>query len=63
LFHAIPAKLLYAETGRKRPRAGLLRFSTKCTAKGAAEVTRAAAEADYGADLPLLVKRLGRRLL
>ena len=63
MFDAIPAKLLYAETGRKRPRAGLLRFSTKCTAKGAAEVTRAAAEADYGADLPLQVKCLGRRPL
>jgi hypothetical protein len=29
--------------------------------KGAAELTRAAADADYGADLPLLIKRFGRR--
>jgi transposase len=56
-FTAIRAKLLYAETARKRPGAGLLRFSMK----GAAELPRAAADADYGADLPLLIKRLGRR--
>jgi hypothetical protein len=29
--------------------------------KGAAELTRAAPDADYGADLPLLIKRLERR--
>jgi hypothetical protein len=58
-FSAIRAKLLYAETGRKRPKAGLLRFSLK----GATEATRVAADADYGADLRLLVKRLGQRPL
>jgi transposase len=56
-FSAIRAKLLYAETGRRRPKAGLLRFSLK----GVTEAARVAAEADYGADLRLLVKRLGRR--
>ncbi len=58
-FSAIRAKLLYAETARKRPKAGLLRFSMK----GTSELPRAAADADYGADLPLLIKRLGRRPL
>ena len=58
-FTAIRAKLLYAETARKRPKAGLLRFSTKA----ASELTRAAPDADYGADLPLLIRRLGRRPL
>ena len=56
-FSAIRAKLLYAEIGRRRPKAGLLRFSPK----GATEATRVAADADYGADLRLLVKHLGRR--
>jgi hypothetical protein len=58
-FSAIRAKLLYAETGRRRPKAGLLRFSLK----GVTEATRVAADADYGADLCLLVKCLGRRPL
>jgi hypothetical protein len=56
LVQCDPGKLLYAETARKRPKAGLLRFSTKA----ASELTRAAADADYGADLPLLIRRLGR---
>jgi len=31
-FNAIRAKVLYAETGRQRPKAGLLRFSMKSAA-------------------------------
>jgi hypothetical protein len=37
-FNAIRAKLLYAETGREPPQAGLLRLSMKSTAKGATAV-------------------------
>jgi hypothetical protein len=56
LIQCHPAKLLYAETARKRHKAGLPTRSRK----GAAELPRAAADTDYGADLPLLIKRLGR---